>query len=260
MMKSSVGANHCVLMDAHEMYDVAKSNLKWMKFQEDIHYGVKRTPEFLQKVVTGDESLVARADALLTKIEDQIPVSKGWRNVDDVVGAIPNVPAFLAGHPQHMRRRERTVTESAPITIFMNLTSSMGISPDKILQRGITLLALVRLLVEHRSVELWVGTCLGRTAAMWKIDTAPMDLARAAFHICDPSMSRLFGYATCEMLVNEHIGGGAPTQALFDLMSRTAGWNDVMMIPYIHLDDPMVANPVGWLKRVMSKYVSGEVE
>lgn len=267
MRKVSVGNEHFALMSAGEICEVAASNMRWMRHQEGIQRGngAVSTEQFIQKARLGDNKLVEMSEALLSKIEDQVPLSRGWRNIDDVVGAVPNIPAFLAGHPQNMRRRERAMRESAPLTIFMDLTSSMAINQDDILKRGIVLLALVRQLVAHRSVELWVGTSLGEGRhscfAGWKIDTTPLDLARAAFHISDVSMSRLFGYATCEMLVNQHLGGfGASAKRNVELLKQIGGWHDLMYLPPIHHHDPMVSDPVGWLKKTMKQYVRMEEE
>lgn len=258
MIKTSIGRNHYALMSASEICTVAASNRKWMAHQENIqrNNGAIGTDKFLEQAAQGDETLVPLSEAFLAKIEDQVPMSRGWRNFDDVVGSIPNVPAMLAGYPQAMRRRERTMKDTAPLTIFMDLASSMGIKQDKILQRGIVLLALTRMLVEHRPVSLWVGTSMGdggmTSTVAWQIDTMPLDLARAAFHISSVAMSRLFGYATCEMLVDKHIGGFGHQNV--DQLKVVAGWNDVLHIPAINYYDPMTNDPVAWIKRVMAQY------
>lgn len=216
---------------------------------------------FQRKVATGDESLVAESESMLSKLEDQIPHSKGWRVMDDVVGALPNVPAMLAGVPQSMRRRERTRKDNAPLTIYMDLTSSGGISSRAIQQRGITLLALTRVLVEHRAVTLWVGASLGSSrlsgTCAWRVDTAPMDLARAAYHIGATAMSRGFGYGMCQSVMTTH--GGWPFDN-YDLHCRTAQerlaavfpGTEIKYIPPIYLNDALTADPVGWVKRVLN--------
>lgn len=226
--------------------------------------------EFAQKIKTGDEKLVAQSEEFLNKIEDQIPLSRGWRNVDDVVGAVPNVPSFLAGHPQCMRRRERTMKETAPLAIYMDLTSSGGIGAREVEKRGLVLLALTRALVEHRPVELWVGASLGsyhrRAGAgtvAWRIDTAPLDLARAAFHISATVMSRGFGYGLCQKVLGT--GGSWPFND-YDLHCRTAPQRlatvfpgqQLLYIPPIMLGDAMTQDPVGWIKRTMAGYVKGD--
>lgn len=259
MQTAKIANNHYVLLSASEIVSAAENNPKWMRHQESVQRdnGAISTATFLQRASTGDNSLVAQSDAFLSEIEGKVPMSRGWRNVDDVVGAIPNVPAFLAGHPQHMRRRVRTMLETAPLTVYMDLSSSMGIKPDMILRRGVTLLALVRMLVEHRPVELWVGSSLGNggvtATTAWRIDTTPLDLARAAFHISDTSMSRLFGYAMCEQQVNMHLGSFGDTK--IDNLKQIAGWHDVLHIPPINYYDPMVKDPIGWLNRVMADQV-----
>lgn len=223
--------------------------------------------DFKRKATIGDPGLVAASEAMLQRIEDQVPMSRAWRNLDDVVGAIPNIPAFLAGHPQCMRRRERTRKDTAPLCIYMDLTSSGGISAKHIAQRGITLLALTRVLVEHRPVELWVGASLGHDGASgttaWRIDTAPLDLARAAYHISATAMSRTFGYQMCRVKCS--VGGNWPF-ANYTLHCDTAErrlaavlpGREIMYIPPIYLGDSMTADPVGWVKRVLNLHVEGD--
>lgn len=263
--KRGGGCRNYMLMDAGDIVPASKTpaNRNWIQRQHDVFRDLNVT-DFYQKSVTGDESLVAQSDEFLASLEDQVPMSRGWRNIDDVVGAVPNIPAFLAGHPQSMRRRERTSRDNAPLTIFMDLTSSMGISKSMLVKRGTVLLALVRLLVEHRAVELWVGATLsggGDTGtAAWKIDTAPLDLARSSYHIADAAMSRLFGYAMCESMAGHFMGGWGNSETAMREMRELAGWGEVLHIPGIHLYDPMVTEPVKWLKRTMAKYVQQEDE
>lgn len=218
------------------------------------------------------ENLVQSSEEYLRSIEDQVPMSRGWRNVDDVVGALPNVPAYLAGHPQSMRRRVRTMRDTAPLSVFVDLTSSGGIDSAKVTRRGVVLLALVRLLVEHRAVELWVGSALGPRSTYsraswttaWRVDTAPLDLARAAYHVGATAMSRGFGYGVCK---GRGSGGrwpfnhyGLHTQTAEQRLKDVFPGQEVMYVPPIYLNDPMTANPVGWLRRVMEKYVTGGEE
>lgn len=222
--------------------------------------------DFAKKVVIGDKEIVRESEDFLSKIEDQNPLSRGWRNVDDVVGAIPNVPAFLAGHPQCMRRRERVARDNSPLTIYMDLTSSGGIDAKAVQKRGIVLLALVRRLVEHRSVELWVGSSLGGGSkggsgtCMWRIDTAPLDLARSGFHVSATVMSRGFGYFMCE---HELETGGSWPFNDYDYHCRTAKdrlaavfpGSEIMYVAPIMLGDEMTNDPVNWVKRTIRSYV-----
>jgi hypothetical protein len=254
--------DHYALMSTSEILGVSARYATEME-QLSREWGYFSISDFKKKSSLGDESLVAQSEIFLREIEDQVPMSRGWRNVDDVVGAVPNIPAFLAGHPQHMRRRERTMLSSAPVHVHVDLTSSAIIDKKIILKRGIVLLALVRMLVEHRSVELWVGTTLsdeiGSGTVAWRIDTSPMDLARAAYQISDPAMSRLFGYAVCRGMRQRRLTGHwVRHEEKIRRLHQIGGWSDVLHVPRIHASDPMVTDPVGWLRRTMAQYVGGE--
>lgn len=262
------GMDHYVFMEASEIPAVLKKyeGVPALSNRFDDKWCGGTFEELKRYVALGDESRVRRTDNLLTQIEDQLPATRAWRNVDDVVGAVPNVPAFLAGHPQHMRRRERASKENAPITIFLDLTSSAVISADMVERRAVVLLALVRLLVEHRPVELWAGIAQdvgkGSGTVAWRIDTAPMDLARAAYHIASTNMARRFGYG-----LNTHLnraGGhwpfrdphlGARTAA--ERLQRIFGGEIFHIAPLLNTDK-MVSQPVAWLKETMAKYVTTE--
>ena len=153
---------------------------------------------------SGDNSLVAEIDDFLSQnLECQVPTSRLAQRGRRCREPIPNVPAFLAGHPQHMRRSRNAHRggRNAPLIIYMihhvECCTSMRVIRTK--EMRIVLLALVRMLIEHRA-QWSCGSALARVAAVapgsvaWRIDTAPMDLARSAYHIGAAAMARGFGY------------------------------------------------------------------
>jgi hypothetical protein len=149
----------------------------------------------LNRCIVGNMDLVAKSDALLDKFEDvsvETP-KKGWRN--DIVGARPNVQAFLAGNPMSMRRRTQEDSAFSPVTVFVNTAASAMFDPEDVLKRGIAVLAFVRLLSMRRPVELYVGFVSQSydkkvsTQAI-RVDTTPLDLARAAFMLGDVCFMR----------------------------------------------------------------------
>lgn len=238
------------------------------KFNSSSSWIGDSVPEIVRKAEIGDNDLVAESEIFLSQLEDQVPMSRGWRNIDDVVGAVPNVPAFLAGHPQCMRRRQRVARDSAPIAIFMDLTSSGDIRARDVQRRGTVLLALVRLLVEHRPVELWCGASLdsdgnGAGTVAWRIDTTPLDLARAAYHIGATAMSRGFGYGMIR-----HVFGsssrwpfgsfGLHVETAPDRLRPVLDVGELLYVPPIYSDDPMTADPVGWIRRNLAEYIGQE--
>ena len=52
----------------------------------------------------------------------------------DIAGAFPDVPAFLAGDPQCMRRMANQVSDTRPIRIFVGMASSCTFSSEQVRQ------------------------------------------------------------------------------------------------------------------------------
>lgn len=149
----------------------------------------------------GDESMVAPSDAVLRKIEEGAEFrSSDFEVFNMVSGGVPNVGAFLAGSPLNMRMRRRVYTQGAPIAVVADLTVSADVNEETIRGRGAAALALVRVLSATRPVSLYVTVAMrphgGKTSIqIIPIETSPLDLARAAFALGDPSMLRQFGFA-----------------------------------------------------------------
>lgn len=243
--------------------------LGWRYMQECKRYAIGwhyDAEAFTDRLPHGREDLVPMADELIQKIEDLIPVTKGWRNVDDVVGAVPNVPAFLAGHPQHMRRRARVDRDTTPVRIFVDISASASVDDAVMTRRGAALLALVRLLTNHRPVELWAGVLWSDKAAacsvVWKIDTLPLDLARAAMYLADPRMSRVFCFGVGSSVVGYHmVGAWHEYEKRFDELKQLMSWSDdTVFVQKIHLYDELVSDPVGFVRRELSKYTGATDE
>ena len=247
------------LSETYERYHAKHRDASYMRDW----YGGLGTCEGLRRAQSGDNALVAASDALISKLEDQIIHSKKWRNIDDVVGSLPNVPAYLAGYPCAMRRRIRVDRDDAPLCIFIDLTSSGGIDARKVLARGTAVLALARMLIEHRAVTLWAGIALGggrvgSSTVAWRIDTAPLDLARAAHLLCAPIMSRGVGY---ELSYAAHGSSGSWPLGSYEKHKASAQGRlqavmgcEICYVPPIYLTDALVNDPLGWIKRELARY------
>lgn len=72
----------------------------------------------------------------------------GRKVTTSVVGARPNVPAYIAGAPKNMYRVDR-VSEKKLIHIYMNLAYSRFTTEEQIINRGLLVLNLIRLLEEN---------------------------------------------------------------------------------------------------------------
>jgi len=224
---------------------------------------------------SGDLKRVAPSDAWLTKFEDLAPMRGAFESVRDVIGGSTNVPAFLSGHPLNMRRRTRVVTESAPLAVCVDLVSSAGIKSATLEKRGALILALVRALSAVRPVTLWVGGSsypydqqAGRndTYHVWMtLDTAPLDLARAAHALCSPAFSRGLIYATIAHENNpskpdswglswpyrDHMWSRANMRPV---LSRVIGSDDMLCIAAPHVEDRLVNEPEAWFADMLKTY------
>jgi hypothetical protein len=221
----------------------------------------------LRMAVEGDAAAVAASDALLSQLEDAGDIyATRRRTIDDVVGGVPNVPAFLAGHPASMRRRVREQHEAAPLSVVVDLTSSAGISAADVQRRGIAVLALVRALTARRPVELWVGCSIDADAMRGafhmyaRVETTPLDLLRAAHWISHPSMSRGLIYATGRALYGYRGSwpyGRGPLTAEHGrlVLSRALPHaTDVLYVPAIHASDALVSQPLAWVRQQLAKH------
>ena len=226
-----------------------------------------------RKIETGDNALVPRSDDLLSKLEDKFNfLSNGIKIVDSVAGGVPNVPALLSGHPMSMRRRQKMANPLGPLTIVVDITSSSGCEDDELTQRGVSVLALARLLAGRRPITLWVGTGLSDRgcseesgkACFYRLDTTPIDLARAAHIFCNPGVARGFGYGYLQD--NMHAGGGWPygdvklwREKGQRLISEMLG-EEVLFVPPIFYKDDITERPEKWLTDMISRYGGGVEE
>ncbi len=153
----------------------------------------------------GDLSRVAKSDAYLARLEAALPVAyTRGELVLTVSGALPDVPAYLSGAPANMRRRTPRATP-APICIVCDVATSESTSNDIIARRGAATLALLRRLeMAGHPVEVWAGYAAdhkggpgsGAAAIVTRIDSAPLDLARAAWVLGSPAMQRQLYFRT----------------------------------------------------------------
>ena len=162
----------------------------------------------LQRAQAGDSARVADCDRLLSIMETGADFSTARSvTVAAVAGGLPNVPAMLAGSPMAMRRRQRVTDQAAPLSVVVDLGVSSAVKSATLARRGAAALALVRLLAATRPVTLWVvaGQQCSRysdhaqnAAFAVRLDTAPLDLSRAAWLLCAPEAFRRAGFAVSQ--------------------------------------------------------------
>lgn len=162
--------------------------------------GFGLTPQAEKRLHTGDDSLVAKSDAMLARIEAASPLDNcTHESIRTVAGSFADIPAYLSGSPVAMRRRQRKEAV-APLTVVIDVTSSGGMGKEVLERRGVAALSLLRKLeAAGHAIELWVCAGIGDSGktsfAFTRLDTRPMDLSRACWALCSHEFSRQCSYA-----------------------------------------------------------------
>ena len=186
--------------------DYAGASRGYRNSEEDLKWSDGTLRDNVRRLRDGDLRYVAQSDELLRKFESLTFATprREWRAAE--AGHVPAVPAFIAGHPQSMRRRRRVESEVAPVTIVVDVFASCAFSHADILARGAAVLALTRVLAAVRPVELYVGC--GTTAYSGKsgffaakVPTTPLDLAHASFTLCGVGFLRQVAFSTLERML-----------------------------------------------------------
>ena len=216
----------------------------------------------VDKCIRGDETLVPEAESLLRKLETEIAVPHAdWTPAP--CGAYAIVPEYLVGHPDCMRRRRITADETTPIRVYVDLTSSGGVQHDKLTKRGIGFLALIMALIQQRPVEASAVIALGygqSGVVVIPLPTRPLDTAVACGVLTDGAVTRTLGYG----LLHEKTkaGGGwyksvhphdlGRDEYINNLRAALACDPADIFIGPMYLDDPLVDDPVGFIRRMLA--------
>jgi len=226
----------------------------------------------------GDLSRVAPSDEYMQRFEDLIGYeSRAFRTINDVAGGMPNVPAYLTGQPLAMRRRARVQSEQAPLAVVVDLASSGGIEAKHLERRGAAILAIVRLLSAIRPISLHAVVAAlplgdayqetheyGASCVAVRIETAPLDLARAAHVLGAVSTARQI----CYSIVAHSVGTTARACSLSwayksvdkyrargaELWKQALQLDEVVFLAPAFINDPAIDNPERFVRDMLAKY------
>ena len=210
--------------------------------------------------IEGDLSAVAASDAMLAQFENYALPTARRETCDDAVGAVPNVPAFIAGHPMNMRRKRRANNEVSPIAVVFDTAVSAGISAQTIAAHGVAILAFVRALCARRPVELWSGTMedgsgyQDAACSFVRLETAPMDLAHVAYALSHPSFARQLGYSVNSYLAMRNVrkwpfdNHTVSRNHMRDILAPAFPHvSEMLCVPAVHVNDKLTTDPQGWV-------------
>jgi hypothetical protein len=230
----------------------------------------------LTMATKGDDSQVAAAEALMEKFSAEIETSQ-YSDEPSVAGCYACVPEALMGEPECMRVPELVGSESAPLSIYVDITSSATISADQIRKRGVAVLAAVMALSATRPISLHVITVMGGGKANSDgdefnivdvtIPTAPLDLATAAFALCHVGFARRLFYAVA-MKEFKFDGSWPSFKGVPYADSRCEAYGakvrkyleidgDVLLIPPANAAEPEIYTvPETWVRKQLEKFGS----
>lgn len=236
--------------------------------------------EVIRTLREGDMKYVSRAQAIMDKIEESSAMSAGVKIISaDVVGFCPIVPNVLAGLPYCMLTRATSEIEATntPLCIYVDTTVSAGVSIDHLISRGVAVLAFTMAMNVVRPIDLYiVSTCqddYDKNSAFGvcaRIETRPLDLARASWMLVDPAMARRAMFTA--MKYNR--GGGQigscpfsfdqnPTNASYENSMRSAldmQPNDVFIRGGWLYDKLMHSDPVAWVNKMVQQHTTKQEE
>jgi hypothetical protein len=154
------------------------------------------------------------------------------------------------------------VSDRTPLRIWVGLTSSAGVTREELTKRGVTLAAFALAVSEKRPVYITPyvvnSSYRGRgadTFLSWDIQTSPIVLSELMGCLSSPEVTRYAGLAATYR-INPGCNGQWPSIYNDERkMREVLGANpDDLYLPSIHLYDPLLADPIGWLHTNVAKY------
>lgn len=218
------------------------------------------------KCVAGETKHVSAAEQMLDQLRDEIEVPRPqWSQ--SPFGAFPNVGEFLAGEMDCMRLMISDPSQTSPIRIWFDPTSSAAIDHADLVKRGTAVLALTMALSQIRPIELWTYSDLdahgkGLSLICAKIQTAPLMLSEACFAMCNPGYARglTYGLAEARMGFNGMWGFGdycADATERAEIMRECLGASkDDIIIPGISVKDELVKDPLSFIRREIRRHTA----
>ena len=190
----------------------------------------------------------------------------------DIAGAFPDVPAFLAGDPQCMRRMANQVSDTRPIRIFVGMASSCTFSSEQLAKRGALVSALALQLSKTRTVDIYAinsgeKTIKGQDFA-WSVMVKmpkPISASDLSYWLCHQASVRGMLYAVERAFCGplswpEALGSKGDYHSPAGIARHAriwgAGASDIVIpfpMAYNVEDAEIVAKPETWLKNTLQR-------
>ncbi len=216
----------------------------------------------------GDETGLDQAQAMIDKFTEELTVpAKQWSH--SMAGSHPDVPAYLSGEPENMWNLTYVPSDRSPLRVWVGLTGTWSVSDDQLLKRGIALAAFALALVNKRPVYITPyvnghnygdhGRKQAHSIVSWDISTSPVVLSQLMSNLSRPEISRYVGLPTTR-LSDTRIPYEIPFASLRrEHIEHILGPDD-LFVPPIQSSDPLLNDPIKWVKEQLAKYGDEDAE
>ncbi len=222
-------------------------------------------------LLNGSTQRLEQAEKLIEDMNDHQVFTTGMPYyAPAVVGAFPNVPAYIIGEPLDMYAKKDFPSESntSPLIVWVETVVSGGRSLSELNARGVCALAFAMAMNKVRPTQVYAVSALGGHSSYTtsvisvRIESTPLDLGRAVFMLTDEAYARNLNFAASNTLMgNQSTGnwawGGYPTSDEYQQCVRAAveAEKQDVYIPGGHLTDSlMLRNPIKWVKNMIAKH------
>lgn len=234
---------------------------KGYEYYDKSWFGNQTYQQIIERANHGDDSLVAEAEKLIAQLDADIELEhREW--LASPHGAYPVVPEAIAGSPTPMRHQTRVPAENQPIGIWIDLTSSAGVSYDLIRKRGIVVLALLLKLQQIRAIDLHC-CCIfpddqnGGTFVDLIMPTRPLQLGVICHVLTCVGFARHVMYGAMQKLNKSRLLRVTREDKEFRAVGSIPD-NDVTIVGSHLYDVQELSNSLAWVQGMVNKYVHRE--
>lgn len=216
---------------------------------------------------TGDTEHAQEAQDLLDKFTEALEVpTQSWSH--DIHGFFPDVAAYVSGDPEHMWTRVEDTSDRTPLRVWVGLHSSWQISQKDVVNRGIALAAFAMALINKRPVYLTPYWNI-HSMSWGKEDTTNHGIVSFDLKTSPLVLSQLLAAMT-RLEVTRYVGCSVsgldrpecPHSGPFEFLERKHldkyMKDEDLFIPAIEYGDPLLRDPINWVKTQLQKYGAEE--
>jgi len=211
--------------------------------------------------IKGWDECRPKVDALLSDLQDRINnvMSDHYVVQHDVAGADVNMGLFMAGEPECMMQfvPEPEARMGRVVKVLVNGVTNASTDKDKIIQRGVSVLALVNTLhLMGVGIELWFESCISgtddraySTCVKLHDSNQPLDIDNVMFALAHPSMLRRLVFSVQEQSkyqLQQRATRGEGYGHCHDLSLQKFIDFDVTVERLVYSDET-TQNPLGWI-------------